>query len=167
MGRAGHTTPLCGCQPFQRHQPADVVGKVLQADFGFCPRDANRSYDPATRRVLLSTERVNGVVLLADPSLIVSARRIAEVAQKTRLPTAFQRRENVEAGGLLSYGANLNDQLRQAAFYVDRILRGEKPADLPVQQPTRFELVINLKTAKALGLTIPETLLATADEVIQ
>ena len=115
----------------------------------------------------LSTERVNGVVLLADPSLIVSAWRIAEVAQKTRLPTAFQRRENVEAGGLLSYGANLNDQLRQAAFYVDRILRGEKPADLPVQQPTRFELVINLKTAKALGLTIPETLLATADEVIQ
>ena len=58
MGRAGHTTPLCGCQPFQRHQPADVVGKVLQADFGFCPRDANRSYDPATRRVLLSTEYV-------------------------------------------------------------------------------------------------------------
>jgi putative ABC transport system substrate-binding protein len=129
--------------------------------------EASKAEDFESAFARLSTERVNGVVLLADPSLIVSARRIAEVAQKTRLPTAFQRRENVEAGGLLSYGANLNDQLRQAAFYVDRILRGEKPADLPVQQPTRFELVINLKTAKALGLTIPETLLATADEVIQ
>ena len=129
--------------------------------------EASNAEDFESAFARLSTERVNGVVLLADPSLIVSARRIAEVAQKTRLPTAFQRRENVEAGGLLSYGANLNDQLRQAAFYVDRILRGEKPADLPVQQPTRFELVINLKTAKALGLTIPEALLATADEVIQ
>ena len=129
--------------------------------------EASKAEDFESAFARLSTERVNGVVLLADPSLIVSARRIAEVAQKTRLPTAFQRRENVEAGGLLSYGANLNDQLRQAAFYVDRILRGEKPADLPVQQPTKFELVINLKTAKALGLTIPETLLATADEVIQ
>ena len=129
--------------------------------------EASKAEDFESAFARLSTERVNGVVLLADPSLIVSAWRIAEVAQKTRLPTAFQRRENVEAGGLLSYGANLNDQLRQAAFYVDRILRGEKPADLPVQQPTRFELVINLKTAKALGLTIPETLLATADEVIQ
>ena len=129
--------------------------------------EASNAEDFESAFARLSTERVNGVVLIADPSLIVSARRIAEVAQKTRLPTAFQRRENVEAGGLLSYGANLNDQLRQAAFYVDRILRGEKPADLPVQQPTKFELVINLKTAKALGLTIPETLLATADEVIQ
>jgi putative ABC transport system substrate-binding protein len=115
----------------------------------------------------LSAKRADSVVLLADPTLIEHSRRIAELAQSARLPTAFQRRENVDAGGLFSYGPDLNYQFRQAAFYVDRILKGEKPAELPVQQPTKFELVINLKTAKALGLTIPQTLLATADEVIE
>jgi putative tryptophan/tyrosine transport system substrate-binding protein len=115
----------------------------------------------------LSTQGVTGVVLLADPSLIEHRMRIAELAQKTRLATVFQRRENVEAGGLLSYGPSLNGQLRQAAFYVDRIFKGAKPADLPVDQPTKFELVINLKTAKALGLTVPESFLLRADEVIE
>jgi len=115
----------------------------------------------------LSAEAIKGVVLLADPSVIEHARGIAELAKKTRLPTAFQRRENVEAGGLLSYGANLNDQFHQVAIYVDRILKGTRPADLPVEQPTKFELVINLKTAKALGLTVPPNLLAIADEVIE
>jgi putative ABC transport system substrate-binding protein len=115
----------------------------------------------------LSEESVKGVVLLADPSVIEQRLRIAEVAQAARLPTAFQLRENVEAGGLLSYGANINSQFQLAAFYVDRILRGAKPADLPVQEPTKIELVINLKTAKALGLSVPPTLLATADEMIE
>jgi putative ABC transport system substrate-binding protein len=115
----------------------------------------------------LSREAVKGVVLLADPSVIEHARGIAALAKKTRLPTAFQRRENIEAGGLFSYGANLNDQFRQAAIYVDRILKGEKPADLPVMQPTKFELIVNLKTAKAIGLTVPPSLLARADEVIE
>jgi putative ABC transport system substrate-binding protein len=110
---------------------------------------------------------VNGVLLLADPSNDAYAGKIAELAQQYSLPTAFQLRNNVAAGGLMSYGADNNDQFRLAAFYVDRILRGEKPADLPVQLPTKFELVINLKTAKALGLTIPPTLLSTADEVIE
>jgi putative ABC transport system substrate-binding protein len=106
-------------------------------------------------------------VLLPAPSLIEHAERIAELARKTRLPTVFERRENIEVGGLLSYGANLNGQFRQAADYVDRILKGEKPDDLPVQRPTNYELVINLKTAKALSLPVPPALLARADEVIE
>jgi putative ABC transport system substrate-binding protein len=115
----------------------------------------------------LSKKDVNGLVLLPDPSLIEHRSRIAELAQISRLPTVFQRRENVDAGGLLSYGPSLNEQLRHAAFYIDRIVKGAKPADLPVEQPTKFELVINLKTARALGLTVPPTLLVRADEVIE
>jgi putative ABC transport system substrate-binding protein len=115
----------------------------------------------------LSAESVGGVVVIPDPTVIEQSRRIAELAQSARLPTAFQRRENVDAGGLLSYGPDLNNQFRQAAFYVDRILKGEKPAELPVMQPTKVELVINLKTAKALGLTVPLIMQMTADEVIE
>jgi putative ABC transport system substrate-binding protein len=115
----------------------------------------------------LSAESVDGVVLIPDPTVIDHSRRIAELAQSARLPTAFQRRENVDAGGLLSYGPDLNNQIRQAAFYVDRILKGEKPAELPVMRPTKFELVINLKTAKALGLTVPLIMQMTADDVIE
>jgi putative ABC transport system substrate-binding protein len=115
----------------------------------------------------LSTKGVKGVVLAADPSVIEHGAKIAELAQKARLPTVFQRRENVEAGGLLSYGASLNEVLRHTAFYVYRILKGARPDELPVEQPTKFELVINLNTAKALGLDLPPTLLARADEVIE
>jgi putative tryptophan/tyrosine transport system substrate-binding protein len=93
--------------------------------------------------------------------------RLAELATKHRLPAIFQSRDYVEAGGLMSYGPDYNDLFRRGAIYVDKILRGAKPADLPVEQPTKFELVINLKTAKALGLTIPPALLGRADEVIQ
>jgi putative tryptophan/tyrosine transport system substrate-binding protein len=122
-------------------------------------------YERAFARLKL--EGVNGVLLLADPSNDAYAGKIAELAQQYRLPTAFQLRNNVAAGGLMSYGADNNDQFRLAGSYVDRILRGEKPADLPVQQPTKFDFAINLKTAKALGLTVPPTLLATANEVIE
>src|SRR5215813_12494157 len=115
----------------------------------------------------LSAKSVGGVVVLANPTVIEHSRRIAELAQSARLPTAFSRRENVDAGGLLSYGADLNNQFRQATFYVDRILKGEKPAELPVMQPTKVELVINLKTAKALGLTVPLTMQMTADDLIE
>jgi putative ABC transport system substrate-binding protein len=93
--------------------------------------------------------------------------RIAELALAARLPTAFQRRENVEAGGLFSYGGNIPDQFKYAASYVDRILKGAKSADLPVEQPTLFDFTINLRTAKMLGLTIPLQLLAAANEVFQ
>jgi putative ABC transport system substrate-binding protein len=110
---------------------------------------------------------VHAVIFLPDPILIGYGGRIAEFAVRAGWPTAFQRRESVEAGGLFSYGSSLNDQLRLAAFYVNRILKGTKPGDLPVQQPTKFEMVINVKTAKALGLEVPPMLLARADEVIE
>jgi putative ABC transport system substrate-binding protein len=115
----------------------------------------------------LSAEGVKGVVLLVDPSVMANAEKIAELARQARLPTAFQRRENAEAGGLFSYGPDFDEQWREAAFYIDRILKGEKPGDLPVQLPTKFYLVINLKTAKSLGLMVPANLLAIADRVIE
>lgn len=115
----------------------------------------------------LSAQGVRGVLLLPDPSIIEHRVRIAELAQKMRLPTAFQRQENVDAGGLLSYGPNLNDQLRHAAVYVDRILKGARPGELPVEQPTKFALAINIKTAKALGLNVSPSLLARTDDVIE
>jgi putative tryptophan/tyrosine transport system substrate-binding protein len=115
----------------------------------------------------MKAKNVDVVVLLAEPSLIENAKLIAQLARQMNMPTAFQRRESVEAGGLFSYGPDLRDQFRQAAGYVDRILKGAKPTDLPVQQPTKIEFVINLKTAKALGLTVPPRLLTRADEVIE
>ena len=115
----------------------------------------------------LAAARVEGVILLSDPSVVEHAQRIAELARTAMLPTAFQRRESVMAGGLFSYGGSIPNQYRFAAVYVDRILKGARPAELPVEQPTKFELVINLKTAKALDLPIPPTLLARADEVIE
>jgi putative ABC transport system substrate-binding protein len=93
--------------------------------------------------------------------------RIAELAANARLPTIFFHRGSVEAGGLLSYGPDLMENYRRAAVFVDKILKGAKPADLPVEQPTKFELVVNLKIAKAIGLPIPESFLARADKVIE
>lgn len=115
----------------------------------------------------LKAGNADGVMLLSDPTVIEHAKKIAELALTAGLPTAFQRRENVEAGGLFSYGGSITDQFKFAAHYVDRILKGAKPADLPVEQPIQFDLVINLKTAKMLGLTIPSGVLAIANEFIQ
>lgn len=108
-----------------------------------------------------------GLIVLPNPVAEENRELIARVAVRNRLPSTYVFRFYVAAGGLMSYGVDTAEQSRQAASYVDRILRGEKPGDLPVQQPTKFELVINLKTAKALGLTVPSTLLARADEVIE
>ena len=107
------------------------------------------------------------VIVVASSFMFNERKRIADLALKHRLPTALGAREYVEVGGLFSYAVNYPDQFRRAASHVDRILRGARPADLPVEQPTTFELVINLKTAKALGLTIPQSLLQRADQVIE
>jgi putative tryptophan/tyrosine transport system substrate-binding protein len=108
-----------------------------------------------------------GLIVFPDPIIVTSRSLIFELAAKQHLPTIYPFRSDAQAGGLLSYGINILDQLRRSAFYVDRILKGARPSDLPVQAPTKFELVVNLKTAKALGLDVPQTLLARADEVIE
>jgi putative ABC transport system substrate-binding protein len=111
--------------------------------------------------------RVEALYVCNDPLATTNRVRISTLASAARLPTMFIAREYVEAGGLMSYGANFQDLYRRTAEIVDKILRGAKPADIPVEQPTKFDLVINLTTAKALGLTVPPTLLARADEVIE
>jgi len=110
---------------------------------------------------------VDGLLVLLTPFTISRRELLAHLAIEHGLPTVFGSKDNVHAGGLLSYAPDTGDMSRKAARYVHRILQGEKPADLPVEQASRFELTINLKTAKALGLTIPPTLLARADEVIE
>src|SRR6266446_522623 len=114
----------------------------------------------------MAKERVGALLVLSDAMLSSHRTRLADLAARSRLPAAYGVRESVEAGGLMSYGPSFLDLYRRSAAYVDKILKGAKPADLPVEQPTKFELVINLKTAKALGLTIPQRLLMRADQVI-
>jgi ABC-type uncharacterized transport system substrate-binding protein len=111
--------------------------------------------------------RADALYVVAGPVVFVNRLRVATLALGARLPTIFSVREYLEAGGLLSYGPNFSDLFRRSAEMVDKILRGAKPADIPIEQPTKFDLVINLTTAKALGLTVPDTLLARADEVIE
>ena len=115
----------------------------------------------------MTRERAGALLVPTDGMFLLHRARIAELAAKHRLPAMYGLREFVDAGGLMVYGASLRDSFRRAATYVDKILKGAKPGDLPVEQPTKFELIINLKTAKALGLTIPQSLLLRADEVIQ
>jgi ABC-type uncharacterized transport system substrate-binding protein len=107
------------------------------------------------------------LLVLPDGMFWGERRRIADFALRSRLPSMFGNTEHAEAGGLMSYAPSSFEPYRRAAYYVDKILKGAKPADLPVEQPTKFELVINLKTAKALGLTIPQSLLLRADQVIE
>ena len=112
-------------------------------------------------------ERAEALFLFPTPMLFLARRRIIELAATNRLPSVSQAREFVELGGLIAYGANINDLFRRSTVYVDKILKGAKPADLPVEQPTRFELVVNLKTAKTLGIDLPLGLMIRADEMIE
>ena len=115
----------------------------------------------------LNKERPDGLSVIPSRLTDANKKRIADFALKSRLPSVYGSRGYVEAGGLMYYGADLADSYRRVAMYVDKILKGAKPADLPVEQPTKFELIINLKTAKALGLTIPQSVLLRADDVLQ
>ena len=115
----------------------------------------------------MTRARAGALAVLPTTMFFNERRSLVDLAAKNRLPTVFPYREFVDVGGLMAYGPDLADLSRRAATYVDKILKGAKPADLPVEQPTKFELVINLKTAKALGLTIPPSLLARADQVIE
>jgi len=125
------------------------------------PDDFDGAYEDARRY------HPDALIEIEDPLTNSLHRRIIEFAEAERLPSLHGVREEVEAGGLISYGTSLPDLFRRAAGYVDKILKGARPADLPVQQPTKFELVINLKTAKTLGLQVPDKLLAIADKVIE
>jgi len=121
-------------------------------------------FDRAFSRIIRG--RVEALLVSTDPIFGAQGTRLANLAAKNRLPAMYGLRRH-EAGGLIAYGANELDVWRRAATYVDKILKGAKPADLPVEQPTKFELVVNLKTAKALGLTIPQSILLRADQVME
>jgi putative ABC transport system substrate-binding protein len=143
----------------------EAAGEKLGLELRMVPTRTAEEFDGAF--ATMTRERVNGFLAVASPLANLQRAQLAELAFKHRLPGIFSRRENVEAGGLMSYGADRTDLYRQAAVYIDKILKGARPADLPVEQASRYQLVINLKTAKALGLSIPDKLLALADEVIE
>jgi putative ABC transport system substrate-binding protein len=140
---------------------AQALGVRLQVVEVRDPADFDKAFSDMTRA------HAGAVVVLGSTMIIIERRRLVNLAAKHRLPAVYTWRWFVDAGGLMAYGPNVADLFRRTASYVDKILKGAKPAELPVEQPTKFELVINLKTAKALGLTIPPSLLGRADEVIQ
>jgi len=140
---------------------ADSLGVIVAAIAARNVEELEQAFDLAAR------DQVQGMVVLTHGFAVLNSTRIVQLAARQRLPVLYGWREFVQEGGLMSYGPDIQILVRQAATYVDRILKEAKPADLPVQQPTKFELAINLKTAKALGLEVAPTLLARADEVIE
>jgi putative ABC transport system substrate-binding protein len=145
------------------------VASKLAPSFGVQPTSIPAGDGPSLERAIdaFAADGGNGMLVLPGPSTVAHRVRIIAAAARNRLPATYPRRYDVPSGGLLAYGGNSLDSYRRAAGYVDRILRGEKPGDLPVQAPTNYKLVVNLKTAKALGLKIPEAFLLRADEVIE
>ena len=140
---------------------AQSLGLKLQFQDVKEPDDLNRAFEA------IAKTRAGALMVTGGPFGSANRKRVVEFAAKNRLPAIYYRREFVEEGALMSYDANRNDLSRRAAVFVDKILKGTKPADLPVEQPTKFELVINLKTAKLIGLTIPPNVLVRADKVIK
>jgi putative ABC transport system substrate-binding protein len=132
-------------QPFEVTGPNDIDGTLENA----------KRYQP------------DALIVVEDPLTVSSQKQITDFAGTNRIPAIYGLREFVQAGGLMAYGASLSDLRQRAASYVDKILKGAKPADLPIQQPTKFELIINLKAARALGVEVPATLVSRADEVIE
>jgi putative ABC transport system substrate-binding protein len=151
------------------HRPVldavEITGRALGLRLQTLPVRKLAEFDTAFSAIV--RERGGGVLVLSTPLFMGGARQLAELAIKHKLPTMFGPREHVEAGGLLSYSPDRAELYRRAATYVDKILKGAKPADLPVEQPTKFELVVNMKTAKALGLTLPQPFLMRVDSVIE
>ena len=145
----------------QAEVAARALGVKLQALEARTPSEIEAAF------ATMSSQRVDGVLVLRDAEFRAHRSQIVALAAKRRLPAVYGLREEAEAGGLVAYGASVPELFRRAATYVDKILKGAKPAELPVEQPTKFELVINLKTAKALGLTIPSSLIVQADQVIR
>jgi putative tryptophan/tyrosine transport system substrate-binding protein len=144
---------------------AEVAARTLGMRPQFIEARGPADFDGAFAE--MTRARAGALTVLASTMFTLERRRLVDLAAKNRLPAVYISRESVDAGGLMSYGANLADNYRRAATYVDKILKGARPGDLPVEQPTKFDLVINLKTAKALGLKIPQSLLVRADEIIQ
>lgn len=143
----------------------DVAARALGVQLQFLEAQGPNEFDGAF--AAMAKESVGALLVLSDAMLNSHQTRLAELAARNRLPAAYGVRESVEAGGLMSYGPSFLDSFRRAATYVDKILKGAKPAELPVEQPTKFELVINMKAAKALGLTIPQPVLLRADHVVE
>ncbi len=155
-GNPAHKTAL---------REAEVAGRSLDLRLQLLDVRAPSEFQPAF--TMMARERAGALILMADSMFSVHRAQLVDTAARSRMPTMFWVRDFVEAGGLMSYGTVYPDLFLRAAVYVDKILKGGKPADLPVEQPTKFELVINLKIAKALGLTIPPSLLQRADQVIE
>jgi putative tryptophan/tyrosine transport system substrate-binding protein len=141
--------------------PAPQLGLQLHSTEVRSPSDFDKAFEGATRA------RAEALAVMPNQLFVNNQKRIADFAAKNRLPSIFYLREFVDSGGLMSYGPDRSDMFRRAATYVDKILKGAKPADLPVEQPRKFELVINLKTAKQIGLTFPQSVLYQADKVIK
>ena len=155
------THPTNPLQLRETQAAAQALGVTLQ------PLDVRGSDDLDRAFAAMVRQRAVALLVLADPLTVHHRRRLVDLAAKNRLPAMYPFREQVEAGGLMAYGPSLPNLYRRAATYVDKILKEAKPADLPVEQPMRFEMVINMMTAKALGITFPQSILIRADQVIQ
>jgi len=153
--------PLSSAEVADAREAAKSLGVQVKIVEARAPTDLEGAFST------IHADRANALLVVGGAGFYLNRIQIVSLALRNRLPSAFQNREFVEAGGLLSYAPSTVANYRRAAFFVDKILKGAKPADLPIEQPTKFELVINLKTAKALGLTIPPTLLQRADRVIE